>query len=132
MASLLCLDVGTVRIGVAMADSAIPIAFPVTTLAVDGTEIDEITKLVSDKSAETIVVGYPRNQSGDPTAQTALVEEFAQKLQGIANIIFQDESVTSVMAENHLKASGKPYTKADIDAKAAAIILQDYLEVHHA
>ena len=38
--------------------------------------------------------------------------------------------LTSVMAENQLKADKRPYTKADIDARAAAIILQDYLEEH--
>jgi len=132
MSSLLALDVGTVRIGVAMADSAVPIAFPVATLDVDGTEVEQVANLLKDKSVDTIIVGYPRNQSGEPTAQTALVEEFADKLRSLATIVFQDESVTSVTAENSLKASGKHYTKADIDAKAAAIILQDYLELHHA
>ena len=48
------------------------------------------------------------------------------------NIVFQDESLTSVMAEDRLKASGKPYEKGDIDAMAATIILQDYLEIHYA
>ncbi|MDB5177060.1 MAG: putative Holliday junction resolvase [Candidatus Saccharibacteria bacterium] len=133
MGNVLALDVGTVRIGVAMADLAVPIAFPVTTLVVDGSEVDAIKRLVAEKSVDTIIVGYPRNQSGDPTAQTVLVKEFTQKLQDLATIVFQDESLTSVTAENHLKASGKPYTKADIDAKAAAIILQDYLEAaYHA
>jgi putative transcription antitermination factor YqgF len=132
MANLLSLDVGTVRIGVATADPALPIAIPVTTLNVDGTEIDSIKRLLLEKSADTIVVGYPRNQAGDPTDQTKLVEAFAGQLQGLATIVFQDESLTSVMAENHLKASGKPYTKADIDVNAATIILQDYLEAHHA
>ena len=41
---------------------------------------------------------------------------------------FQDESLTSVMAETRLSADRKPYTKADIDAQAAVMILQDYLE----
>jgi RNase H-fold protein (predicted Holliday junction resolvase) len=43
---------------------------------------------------------------------------------------FQDESLTSVLAEQQLKSYGRPYTKGDIDARAAAIILQDYLERH--
>ena len=46
-------------------------------------------------------------------------------------IIFQDESVTSVIAEERLQSRKKAYTKADIDAEAAAIILQDYLEAPH-
>ena len=54
------------------------------------------------------------------------------QLKGAADIVYQDESLTSVMAEEKLKSSGKPYEKADIDALAAALILQDYLETHHA
>jgi putative Holliday junction resolvase len=81
------------------------------------------------EDADTIVVGYPRNQSGEPTAQTAYVEEFAKQLHDMApHLVFQDESLTSVLAEQRLRAQGKPYTKGDIDAQAAAIILQDYLE----
>ncbi len=45
-------------------------------------------------------------------------------------VIEQDESLTSVMAEEVLKSHKKPYTKGDIDAQAATIILQDYLEAH--
>jgi RNase H-fold protein (predicted Holliday junction resolvase) len=41
---------------------------------------------------------------------------------------FQDESLTSVQAENLLKSYKKPYSKGDIDMNAAAIILSDYLE----
>ena len=78
------------------------------------------------------MVGYPRNQSGDPTAQTAVAEALADQLQGMAAVVFQDESLTSVMAEDRLKTAGKPYEKADIDAHAAVIILQDYLETHYA
>lgn len=132
MANLLALDVGTKRIGVAAADSSLPIAIALTAIEVNGGEVDAITKLITDRSIETVIIGYPRNQSGEPTEQTAVSEAFAAKLMTTANVVFQDESLTSVMAEQRLKASGKPYQKADIDAMAAAIILQDYLEAHHA
>jgi putative Holliday junction resolvase len=127
--SYLALDVGEKRIGVAVGDSGVRIAIPFETIEVDGTEVKQIARLVVNENADTIVVGYPRNQSGEPTAQTAYVEEFAKQLQDMAsNIVFQDESLTSVLAEQRLKAQGKPYTKGDIDAQAATIILQDYLE----
>jgi len=130
MANLLSLDVGTKYIGVAAANTSLPIAVPLQTIIVDGTEIDAIKKVVRDRSIDTIVVGYPRNQSGEPTIQTGVAENFAVHLKGLATIVFQDESLTSVIAEDRLKMSGKPYQKADIDALAAAIILQDYLEEH--
>lgn len=132
MANLLGIDVGTVRIGLATADSGVPIAVPLVTIAADGTEIEKIAKVIEDKAIETVVVGYPRNQSGDATEQTNISESLAEKLRPYATVVYQDESLTSVMAEERLKSAGKPYEKADIDAMASALILQDYLEEHHA
>lgn len=127
--SLVCLDVGEKRIGVAVADTAVKIAVPIETIQVDGNEVKAIAEIVVREGADTIVIGYPRNQQGEATAQTAYVEAFAKQLEDIAaNIVFQDESLTSVQAEQQLKEVGQPYEKGDIDARAAAIILQDYLE----
>jgi len=131
MANLIALDVGTKRIGVAVADTVVPVAIPLTTLDVDGTELDAVRKLVQERSIEKVIVGYPRNQAGDATEQTAISEAFGQKLQEFTEVAFQDESLTSVVAEERLKASGKPYDKTDIDAVAATIILQDYLEANY-
>ncbi|MEO5949903.1 MAG: Holliday junction resolvase RuvX [Candidatus Saccharimonadales bacterium] len=127
--SYLALDVGEKRIGVAVGDSGVRIAVPFDTIEVDGNEVERIARLVIDESVDTVVVGYPRNQSGEPTAQTAFVEDFTKQLTDIApDLVFQDESLTSVIAEQQLKSYKKPYSKGDIDAQAAAIILQDYLE----
>jgi len=127
--TLLALDVGEKRIGVAVGDTLVKIAVPFDTVEVDGKELEHIARIAIDENVDTIVVGYPRNQSGEPTAQTAFVEAFAKQLTDVARkIVFQDESLTSVLAEQRLKSYGKPYTKRDIDAQAAALILQDYLE----
>jgi len=129
---ILALDVGTRRIGVAQADSVSRIAYPVMTIDVDGNELRAISELITDTDPMVLVVGYPRNQSGDPTAQTELVQAFAATLKPCeVPIVFQDESLTSVMAEERLKNQGARYTKADIDSMAATIILTDYLEANH-
>jgi putative Holliday junction resolvase len=131
--ALVCLDVGEKRIGVAVADLAVRIAIPFDTVVVDGGELEYIGRIIEEEQADTVVIGYPRNQLGEPTAQTRYVEEFAQKIEPmVKTVIFQDESLTSVLAEQRLKDQKKPYTKADIDAQAACIILQDYIEKHHA
>lgn len=130
--TLVCLDVGEKRIGVAVADTGIRIAVPFTTVEVDGNEIASIAEIVLKENAETIVVGYPRNQQGEATAQTKYVETFATRLEDLdKKIVFQDESLTSVLAEQRLIAHKRPYTKGDIDAQAASIILQDYLEANY-
>ena len=127
--SFLALDVGEKRIGVAVGDDGVRIAVPFETIEVDGKELERIARLIIDEKTDTIVVGYPRNQSGEATAQTAYVEEFASQLKDMGPpVVFQDESLTSVLAEQQLKAHGRPYSKGDIDAQAAALILQDYME----
>ena len=127
--NIVCLDVGEKRIGVAVADTSIKIAVPFDTLDVDDDINSTVLKLLDTEKADVLVVGYPRNQSGDTTAQTKYVEKFVDMLGPMdTNIVFQDESLTSVMAEKQLSDHGRPYKKGDIDALAAAIILQDYLE----
>ena len=130
--TLVSLDVGEKRIGVAVADTGVRLAIPFSTVEVDGTEITEITRIVIRENAKVLVVGYPRNQSGEATAQTHYVEQFVKQLENVdVKIVFQDESLTSVMAEQRLISYKKPYTKGDIDAMAASIILQDYIEAHY-
>lgn len=127
--SIVALDVGEKRIGVALADGRVKIAIAYDTIEVDGNELKNIVEVIESQSAGTIVVGYPRNQSGEPTKQTEFVEQFADKIRQIyPNLVFQDESLSSVRAEEILNSQKKPYKKADVDALAASLILQDYLE----
>jgi putative Holliday junction resolvase len=128
-----CLDIGEKRIGLAVGDNDVRIAVPFDTIDVDGGEVEAIAEILLKEKADVLVIGYPRNQSGEPTAQSKFVEEFAAKLSDIGpDIVFQDESLTSVIAEQQLAAYNRPYKKADVDAQAAAIILQDYLEANYA
>lgn len=127
--ALMALDVGERRIGIALANESVRIAVPFDTILVDGSEISQIREYVSSENVHRIIVGYPRNQSGEATAQTSFVERFAKSLEPLGvPIDFQDESLTSVQAEERLKAQQLPYEKSDIDMVAASIFLQDYLE----
>lgn len=124
------LDIGGQRIGVAFGDSIARLAQTLPTIQVDGNEADELKKLTADLGVTDVVVGRPRNQSGDLTAQTQTVETaVAQLVEPLGLVVhWQDESLTSVVAEERLTRRKKPFTKADVDAEAAAVILQDYLE----
>ena len=126
----LALDVGSRRIGVATAAGDVRAAWPLTTILVDGTEEAQLKKIISDSAIDELVVGRPLNQSGQPTEQTAAVEAFVQTVVqplGLP-VHWQEESVTSVLAEQRLQDRGQAYDKALVDAEAAAIILQDFLE----
>ncbi len=128
---VLGLDVGEKRIGVAKADSSTRIAIPIGYINVDGSEWQEIAKLARINSTNLFVLGLPRSNSGNETAQSLYVRNFAkvmtEKIPG-ARIKFQDESLTSVVAEERLKQRNKGYEKGEIDAEAASIILQDFME----
>lgn len=129
------LDVGEKRIGVARVDSDTRIAVPVGFLLADGSEWREIAHIANLNNTNLFVLGLPRSNEGNETAQSQYVKNFARKLvQKIpeAKIRFQDESLTSVEAENRLKTRKKKYEKGDIDAEAATIILQDFIESYSA
>ncbi|MCR5832327.1 MAG: endolytic transglycosylase MltG [Candidatus Saccharibacteria bacterium] len=128
---ILGLDVGEKRIGVAKADSNIKIAIPISTIEVDGNEFQEIARLTRLYNTGAVVLGLPRSNEGNETAQSLYVRNFAKTLtEKVPNvkINFQDESLTSVEAEKRLKARKKTYEKGEIDAEAASIILQDFIE----
>ena len=124
------LDVGTRRIGVAVARDGVKIASCLPTITVDGNEISRIERIVKDYDIGCIIVGYPRNQSGEATQQTRTVEAFVEVMTKTITVpvAFQDESLTSVVAEQELAESGKRFAKSDIDARAAEVLLQDYIE----
>jgi len=129
--SYVALDVGEKRIGVALARDDVKIAMAYDTLNVDGGEVQAIAEIIVREKADVLVVGYPRNQAGEPTKQTEFVERFIEQLRDIVSkIVFQDESLTSVKAEEILNARNQPYAKGEVDALAASLILQDYLETH--
>ena len=128
------LDVGTKRIGVAKADTSVRIAIPNGFVLVNGQEIPEILRIARLNDTNFFVVGLPRSNDGNETAQSAYARKFADTLAASmpgARIYFQDESLTSVVAEERLKKRKKNFEKGEIDAEAASIILQDFIE-HYA
>lgn len=129
--NILCLDVGEKRVGVALLRTSPRIPVALMTLERRAEHFwQQLTNLLQEHEVGKIVIGLPRGLDGQETAQTTAVRAFAEDLQLHTTLpcIWQDEAVTSVSAEAALKATGKPYTRGDIDATAAQLILSDYLE----
>jgi putative Holliday junction resolvase len=128
--SVIALDYGEKRIGVAIASSVARLARPLTTLANDEHLMTSLKDLINNENVGQIVVGYPRGLDGQETNQTRVVDQFVSSLGALElPVQTQDESLTSVHAETELNKRKKDYSKADIDALAATYILEDYLEV---
>jgi putative Holliday junction resolvase len=127
--SILALDVGAKRVGVALASSVARLPHPLTTLnAADGF-YEALNQIIVDEAVDTIVVGLPRGLEGQHTAQTQAVEDFTAELRSRVTVPIyqQDEALTSQKAEEELEARGGTYQKGDIDALAATYILEDFL-----
>lgn len=134
------LDVGQRRIGVAVSDASGTLARPVGVVqakALDAGSVDrvadEIARLAAEDDAiERIVIGLPRRLDGTPNDMTAPVEQFAARLHLRTQlpVVLQDERLSSVEAESLLALRERDWRvrKQKIDAAAAAIILQDYLD----
>ena len=137
---MLGIDYGARRIGLALSDATATLASPWRLLQRPPSEaetlrvmIKEISTLAKDDDGlEAVVVGWPRRLDGSPTDQTALVEAFARALKARLDVpvILQDERLSSHEAESRLAARESDWRKrkARLDAAAAAIILQDYLD----
>jgi putative Holliday junction resolvase len=119
-------DYGAARIGLATGDDESKLARRHKTVAPH----ELAAAVAADGPYEAIVVGLPRGLDGQDTAQTLAVRRFSDDVLGklAAEIVFQDEAGTSALAEERLDEAGGKYERADIDAEAAAIILQDYLD----
>ena len=146
MARLMALDVGTVRIGVAVSSGLL--AAPYTTLHVSQDEEQTFTaiqRLIEESGAEILVVGLPVSLDGQLHMQAQRVQAFVERLRPYIPVplTFWDERLSTVEAER-LRAqqeesgagrrqSGRRQAKRrrkghEIDALAATVILQEYLD----
>jgi putative Holliday junction resolvase len=138
---VLGIDVGRRRVGLAISDPSGTLARPLGTLtitsAADAVQrvADEVTRLSAEEDGlHAIVVGVPSRLDGTPSDETAVVAEFMNALGARVPLPISggDERLTSREAESRLAVDERDWRqrKKKLDAAAAAIILQDYLDQH--
>ena len=128
------IDFGLARIGIALSDDTKFLASPYLTYK-RKTEQEDLTyfvNLINEKKVDEIVCGLPYNMQGEEQEIAQKTRDFMQKLQDLTNlkIEFVDERLSSAMAEEMLRETEKDWKKRKekLDAVAASIILQDYLD----
>jgi len=134
MKKALGIDLGEVRIGLALSDDLGMLAHPLETLRADEKPdvVERIARIVERDKVEVIIVGMPRNMNGTygPAAEKA--KAFAARLQSkvACEVRFWDERLSSVAAQKSLQAGGRnaKQSRAVIDQVAAQFILQGYLD----
>lgn len=129
---ILGLDIGERRIGVAVSDELGMIASPVGMIRRESDVARELRALVAQYQAVRLVAGLPVGLSGREGPQAVAVREFTDTLAGEIDlpIDYWDERLSTTVAERTLIEDGtRPNNRKNkIDAVAAAVILQGYLE----
>lgn len=136
MGRILALDVGDRRIGLAASDETGRLATPrgVLVRQKEGyrKDVAALRALAEEIGAETIVVGIPERPDGSRSPQAEKIARFAgelgKRLRG--RVVLHNEAYSSVEAEERLRKTGRATDRAsgEIDAAAAAVILQSYLD----
>ena len=128
------IDFGLARIGIALSDDTKFLASPFETYKRKGEEqdIQHLLEIMNTKNVDEIVCGLPMNMAGEEQEIAKKTREFMENLQKQINIKinFVDERLSSLMAEEMLKETERDWKKRKekLDAVAASIILQDYLD----
>ncbi|RBY76732.1 Holliday junction resolvase RuvX [Geodermatophilus sp. TF02-6] len=129
------LDVGTVRVGVAISDPTGTLASPLETVrrARDESDLDRIAALVAEHEVTEVVVGEPRHLSGASGASAREARAYARALGGRIGSVpvhLVDERLSTVTAASSLRANGldSRQQRGVIDQAAAVVILQAYLD----
>ena len=131
---VLALDVGNKRIGVAISDVTQILAGSLRVIQRGSRQEDftAVARLVEEHEVEKIVVGYPRSLDGKAHAQAEKVERYAAGLAKALDVpvLLWDERFSTVSAERLMREAGLRGKKRRerVDAVAAAVILQDYLD----
>jgi putative pre-16S rRNA nuclease len=135
---ILGIDVGRRRVGLAISDPSCTLARPLATLTIEReSAVERVAREIEQLAAEAdgldaVVVGMPSRLDGSPTDQTLEVKRFIERLrQRIGIPVYpEDERLTSREAESRLALHERDWRKrkVQLDAAAAAVILQDYLD----
>jgi putative holliday junction resolvase len=131
--TILGFDFGEKRVGVAVGETATGIANALRTIEAVASDarFAAIDALVREWQPVLLVVGRPRHEQGGEHAVARLAEKFARRLQSRHGlpVVFVDETLSSAAAESDFREGRtRPRRAADIDALAARIILQSYLD----
>ena len=133
---IVCLDIGDVRIGVAVSDPAGIIASPLEVIRRVGwgPDVRKIKAICDRYETDRILSGLPLNMDGSEGFQAQKVREFCRQLENAGlQVVFQDERLSTVTAEDALLEGGlsRGGRKQVVDKVAASVILQQWLETNH-
>ena len=130
MYKVMALDIGTKRIGIALSDYLLMLANGHSYIQREPEDlaIEQIYKIAKENNVKKIIVGIPLNMDDSFGPQAQNCKDFADKIEGY-EIIFEDERLTSDLAEENLRNKKIDFRKDKglVDIESACIILEQYL-----
>lgn len=130
----LALDLGSRRIGIAVGNTEVRLATPLRVIerTTPGEDAVRLRRLAEEYGADELIVGFPREVDGSVGPQAEWVANYAEQLRQVLDmpIQFSDERYSTAEALARRRAAGMKdkQGRATIDAVAAAVILQDFLD----
>lgn len=127
-------DVGSVRVGVAVSDPDGILATPVETVEAGPDGLARLVEIVRESGAALVYVGLPRHLSGGEGSASAAARAYGEQMAwAVAPVPVRliDERMSTVTAHRSMRAAGRPgrRQRAVVDQAAAVVILQHALEV---
>ena len=130
--TMLCLDIGDVRTGVAISNKVSSICSPLDHIKSNDNLVQKISKLITEHSIDTIVIGLPKLMSGREGERAKysrkIKKELVTRYESL-NVILWDERLTTKQAEKYLRETTKKREKIknNIDSLSAVLILENYI-----
>ena len=131
---ILAIDHGDKRMGIAASDPLGMMAHPLEFIPSEPFDefLIRLKEILAERETEQIIVGMPRNMDGSIGPQALKVEDFVAVLKKSVTVPVRtwDERLTTVVAEDKLREAGVNMrdAKKKVDASAAAVMLQDYMD----
>lgn len=121
---LIGIDYGSKRVGIALGDSEIGMAFPNCVLPSDDKLLEKILEIVTKEKAELVVLGESKDYHGNDNVITSAIRRFKEDFEKISSVpvVYEPEFMTSLEA-SRIQGEGEM-----LDASAASIILQSYMD----
>lgn len=128
LGQILAIDYGRSKVGLAMGEVSVRIAFAYKTLPNDNNFFDNLTKIIAKEEIKKIVIGLPGHNNFKNSAETQAIKKLGEKIESELNlpVEYHEEMFTTQMARNNLKETGMKNLEQSDDQESARIILESW------
>ena len=125
---ILAIDYGQSKVGLAMGDSTVKIAFAYKTLSNNENFFDTLTKIIAQETIKKVIIGLPGHNNFKDSFEVQAIKKLGEKIEAELKlpVEYQEEMFTTQMARNNLKETGIKNLEQSDDQESARIILESW------